>query len=119
MKDALRSILNATSSAGTWLWRCLEAAYADGPPAMSVCAWPFMAYRSTPGLQWRSKIGQSEEARGDEARGNEVLTRSVREADLRELVVLGKVPGELSPRPQAAFAQHRAEMVLDGSGADK
>ena len=119
MKAALRSILNSMSSAATWLWRCLETAYADGPPAMSVCAWPFMAYRSTPGLQWRSKIGQSEEARGEEARGNEVLTHSVREADLLEPVVLGKVPGELSPRPQAAFAQHRAEVVLDRSGADK
>jgi hypothetical protein len=115
MKDSLRSILKATSSAATWLWQCLETAYADGPPAMSVCAWPFMAYRSTPGLQWRSRIGPSEEA----ARGNEVLTPSVCEADLVEPVVLGKVPGELSPRPQAAFAQHRAEMVLDCSRADK
>ena len=68
---------------------------------MSVCAWPFMAYRSAPGLQWRSKIRHCEEAQDEE-----VLTNSLREADLREPVVLGKVPGELSPRPQAAFAQH-------------
>jgi hypothetical protein len=96
---------------------------------MSVCAWPFMAYRSAPGLQWRSKIRQceeaqgeevqGEEAQGEEAQGEEVLTNSLREADLLEPVVLGKVPGELSPRPQAAFAQHRAEVVLDRSGADK
>ena len=86
---------------------------------MSVCAWPFMAYRSAPGLQWRSKIRQGEEAQGEEAQGEAVLTNSLREADLLESVVLGKVPGELSPRPQAAFAQHRAEVVLDRSGADK
>ena len=86
---------------------------------MSVCAWPFMAYRSAPGLQWRSKIRQCEEAQREEAQGEEVLTYSLREADLLEPVVLGKVPGELSPRPQAAFAQHRAEVVLDRSGADK
>ena len=86
---------------------------------MSVCAWPFMAYRSAPGLQWRSKIRQGEGAQGEEAQGEAVLTNSLREADLLEPVVLGKVPGELSPRPQAAFAQHRAEVVLDRSGADK
>lgn len=86
---------------------------------MSVCAWPVMAYRSAPGLQWRSKIWQGEEAQGEEAQSEAVLTNSLREADLLEPVVLGKVPGELSPRPQAAFAQHRAEVVLDRSGADK
>ena len=106
MNGALRSIGKTTSSAATWLWRCLETAYADGPPSMSVCAWPFMAYRSAPGLQWRSKIWQGEEAQGEEAQSEAVLTNSLRDADLREPVVLGKVPGELSPRPQAAFAQH-------------
>jgi hypothetical protein len=38
---------------------------------MSVCAWPFMAYRSAPALQWRSKIRQCEETQGEEAQGEE------------------------------------------------
>ena len=38
---------------------------------MSVCAWPVMAYRSAPGLQWRSKIRQYEETQGEEAQGEE------------------------------------------------
>jgi hypothetical protein len=94
----------------------------------SVCRWPTvdervrLARHGVP-IGARAAVAQQDKAvRGNTGRGGtgrKVLTNSLREADLLEPVVLGKVPGELSPRPQAAFAQHRAEVVLDRSGADK
>jgi hypothetical protein len=91
-------------------------------PADGLCRWstnierlrvPFLAYRSAPGLQRRSRIGQCEQ------RDRNDVHTSVREADLLGPVPVSKIPDEFSPRPQSTLTQHRTEMVLDGSRAEK
>jgi hypothetical protein len=39
------------------LWERFQTYMASSPHSIAVCAWPFLQYRSAPGMQWHTKIG--------------------------------------------------------------
>jgi hypothetical protein len=58
MSSLVRSTNEQTPSAMARLWRSLQAFWADNPNVLIMGVWPYLTYRSAPGLQWRKRLEQ-------------------------------------------------------------